>query len=237
MNKNSQNNASSEIDLKISDYKIPSNNIFVEHPTAEIPHVTSPSYQLQETNQIFGEINPMTAVIPTDFHDVISNTGVVNDGNSGSYEQFGGNKDGYYLKYLKYKQKYLSLKKELKKKLGSQVPIDQRTIYYNIHFYNKGDINKIKQFFLEPKNHHHIKEIIDKISMIDTYVFNSFKKEEKIVFWIAINLAYLEAIKADKESRVNEIKYIAINFKNWYDDWNTYPNKEIEGLEIIRDLK
>jgi len=236
MNKNSQNILSSEIDLKLTDYNLPSNNIFVDHPTAEIPHVTSPSYELREYNQIFGETNSMIAPIPTNFHDVISNTGVVHDGTNGSYDQFGGNKGEYYLKYLKYKKKYLSLKKEKEKKITSKVPFNERSIYYNIHYYNNGNIDKIKKFFLESKNQFHIKEIIDKIRMIDTYIFNSFKREEKLVFWVAINAAYLKALASDDELEVNNIKNIALNFKNWYDDWTTYPNKEIQGLEIIRVL-
>jgi hypothetical protein len=222
---------SSEINLKFKDFPTPTNDIRVPHETVGIPHVTDHSYQIHETNQILSETNPMIANIPPDFYNTINDKMVVNDGTSGSYEQFGGN--GYYKKYLKYKQKYFNLKS----KLGGDVPLNERTLYTNIYYSNNGDVDKIKEFFANDNNTHYIQPILDLLRPIDTYIFNNFKKEEKLVFLVALNQEYLTAKKQENNKRLTYVKNLTYLFKRWYDDWHTYPIKESQNLEIIKDLR
>jgi hypothetical protein len=227
---------SSEINLKFKDLPIPTNDIRVTHPSVELPHVSYPSYQIHETNQILSETNQMVANVPPDFYNTIEDKMVVNDGTSGSYEQFGGNltqMNVYHKKYLKYKNKYIALKS----KLGGDVPLDERTVYTNIYYSNNGDVNKIKEFFANDINTHYIQPILDLLRPIDTYIFNNFKKEEKLVFLVALNQEYLTAKKQENNKRLTYVKNLTYLFKRWYDDWHTYPIKESQNLEIIKDLR
>ena len=254
---------SPKVNLKFTDYNIPSNNMSVKPSTISLSDTPKQPYEIHETNQIYAPTNSMTPQIAPDFYNIIDNNMIVNDETAGSFEQFGGN--NYRHKYLKYKSKYVQLKTELalmqdmsdnskfkskyvqlktelaqlkknKTEIGGNLPLDQRTKYTEMYYYHNGDVNKLKEFFLDQYNDHIVKEIIELIRQIDTYIFNSFKKEEKIVFWVAINQEYLNAKKNENESRVNQMRKIAYSFKNWYDDWATYPTKEIANLEIIKDL-
>jgi hypothetical protein len=126
------------------------------------PDVINPLYIIPEINQLSGDLFPKTVPISPDFHQLIDNRLIVDDGTTGSYEQYGG--DMYYKKYLKYRQKYVALKA----KLGGTIPIKEQNIYKNIYYSHNGDLNKIKQFFLETNNKNYVKEIIDYINKIDT---------------------------------------------------------------------
>jgi hypothetical protein len=260
MSRNSST-VSSEINFKLNDYKIPSNNISIQPETATFPHVT---------NQLSSDLFPKPVSIAPDFNELMNDTSNINDFTAGSFEQFGGGIN-YKEKYFKYKNKYLSLKRDiytqgdsiknkylslakrerdiytqgdsikqkyvaLKEQLGGTVPVNEQNIYTNIYYSNNGDINKIKEFFLENNNKHYVREIINYINKIDTYVFNNFKKEEKIIFWIAMNDEYIDSKNKEEKTRLHNIKNVAFQFKRLYDNWHTYPKKEIENLEIIKDL-
>jgi hypothetical protein len=242
MSRNSST-VSSEINFKLNDYKIPSNNISIPPETATFPHVT---------NQLSSDLFPKPVSIAPDFNELMNDTSNINDFTAGSFEQFGGGIN-YKEKYFKYKQKYIALAKRerdiytqgdsikqkyvaLKEQLGGTIPVNEQNIYTNIYYSNNGDINKIKEFFLENNNKHYVREIINYISKIDTYVFNNFKKEEKIIFWIAMNDEYIDSKNKEEKTRLHNIKNVAFQFKRLYDNWHTYPKKEIENLEIIKDL-
>jgi hypothetical protein len=196
------------------------------------PDAINPLYIISETNQISGDLFPKPVPISPDFHQLIDDKMIVDDGTNGSYELYGGGIN-YKEKYMKYKQKYVALKEQYG---GGNVPINEQNIYTNIYYSNNGDLNKIKEFFLETSNKHYVKEIINYISKIDTYVFNNFKKEEKIIFWIAMNDEYIDPKNKEENTRLHKIKNVAYQFKRLYDNWHTYPKKEIENLEIIKDL-
>jgi hypothetical protein len=196
------------------------------------PEVINPLFVIPETNQLSADLFPKTVPISPDFHQLIDDKMIVDDGTNGSYELYGGGIN-YKEKYLKYKAKYIQLKTEFG---GGNVPINEQTIYTNIYYSNNGDLNKIKEFFLETNNKHYVKEIINYISKIDTYIFNNFKKEEKIIFWMAMNDEYIDSKNKEDNTRLQKIKNVAYQFKRLYDNWHTYPKKEIENLEIIKDL-
>jgi len=220
----------------IPGYNLPTNDIRVPSQSVDLSQINQPSFQLHETNQLLSETNPMVANVPPDFFNTIDDKMIVNDGTSGSYEQFGGNQkkiNEYHKKYLKYKNKYITLKS----KLGGDLPLDERTLYTNIYYYNNGDINKIKEFFANDNNTHYIQPILDLLRPIDTYIFNNFKKEEKLVFLVALNQEYLTAKKEENNKRLTYVKNLTYLFKRWYDDWHTYPIKESQNLEIIKDLR
>jgi hypothetical protein len=233
------------------------------------PDAINPLFIIPETNQLSADLFPKPVPISPDFHQLIDDKMIVDDGTNGSYELYGGGIN-YKEKYMKYKQKYVALKEQyafvqgdsfknkylslkrdiytqgdsikqkyvaLKEQYGDgNVPINEQNIYTNIYYSNNGDLNKIKEFFLETSNKHYVKEIINYISKIDTYVFNNFKKEEKIIFWIAMNDEYIDSKNKEDNTRLNKIKNVAYQFKRLYDNWHTYPKKEIENLEIIKDL-
>jgi hypothetical protein len=281
---------SSENNIKIVDYKIPSSIIKLSSNEADSsPDVINPLYIIPEINQLSGDLFPKTVPISPDFYQLIDDKMIVDDGPAGSYELLGGGIN-YKEKYLKYKNKYLSLKRDiytqgdsfkqkyiqlkteyafvpgdsfknkylslakrekdiytqgdnikqkylkLNPQLGGTLPIKEQNIYTNIYYSNNGDLNKIKEFFLETNNKHYVKEIINYINKIDTYIFNNFKKEEKIIFWIAMNDEYIDSKNKEDNTRLHKIKNVAYQFKRLYDDWRTYPKKEIENLEIIKDL-
>jgi hypothetical protein len=196
------------------------------------PDAINPLFIIPETNQLSADLFPKTVPISPDFHQLIDDKMIVDDGTNGSYELYGGGIN-YKEKYMKYKQKYIQLKTEFG---GGNVPINEQNIYTNIYYSNNGDLNKIKEFFLETSNKHYVKEIINYISKIDTYIFNNFKKEEKIIFWIAMNDEYIDSKNKEDNTRLHKIKNVAYQFKRLYDNWHTYPKKEIENLEIIKDL-